>query len=286
MSRCRATVRRIDREALSKRGNPVRYWMVFDAETVPDAELGRRWLKVGPEVNDTDVRQLMLDKRLADTGGQSNFLKPPFHRVVAIAAALIDENGAIRRLGPVGEESDGEAHTLRVFFQVIAELSPRLVGWNSAGFDIPMLLYRAMRHGIATPAFYRIGEPYHGYRKRFDEDSHLDLMDMLSGYGASPRATLDEAACLVGVPGKLEVDGNDVTRLFEDGDLARIRQYCSHDVLTTTLIFMHYAYHRGWLDDDGRHTLEHSARRWVAEDQDGLWGPFQRAWQAVDATRN
>lgn len=258
----------------------MRYWMVFDIETVPDAEMGRRWLGLGA-VDEAEVRRLMGVQRLQDTNGQSDFLKPPFHQVTAIAAALIDDAGVIRRLGPLGDPHDDEEVLLRQFFEVVKELTPRLVGWNSSGFDVPTLLYRAMRWGIPTPAFYQAGEPYHGYRKRFDEESHLDLMDILSGYGASPRASLNEAALLVGVPGKLGVDGSAVADLFDGGQIDRIRQYCSHDVLTTALVFMHYAYHRGWIDAGGLQTFLDSARKWVGEDESQIWQPFRDAWEAI-----
>ena len=258
----------------------MRYWMVFDIETVPDAELGRRWLGLPDADEDAAVRRKMLEARQAETG-HSDFLKPPYHQVAAIAAALIDADGVIRRLGPLGEETHSEAELLRQFFGVIEEVQPRLVGWNTSGFDLPTLLYRAMRHRIATPAFYRIGEPYHGYRKRYDEESHLDLMDILSGYGASARVSLHEMAMLLGFPGKLDVDGSQVMDLFEAGELGRIRRYCSHDVMTTTLVFMEYAYHRGWMDADVKDNLVHSARQWIQDDP-AWWEPFQTAWQALN----
>ncbi len=264
----------------------MRYWMVFDIETVPDPRMGRRWLRLDAGVSDSAVRRQMAEARKEQTGGQSEFLKPPFHQVVAISAALIDDSGVIRRLGPLGDVLDGEAVLLRDFFQVIDELAPRLVGWNTSGFDLPTLLYRAIAHGIATPGFYKIGEPYHGYRKRYDEESHLDLMDVLSGYGASARVSLDEMALMMGVPGKLDVDGQDVVNLFESGQIERIRQYCSHDVLTTTLIFMHYAHHRGWLDDGGMQTLSASAWRWIAEDESNQWDSFRDVWKALDQERH
>ena len=259
----------------------MRYWMVFDIETVPDAVMGRRWLGLPREMSEGEVGRRMMAARQEETGQKTDFLKPPFHQVVAIAAALIDGLGVIRRLGPLGDPNDSEAELLQAFFQVIADLSPRLVGWNTSGFDIPTLLYRAMRHGLPTPAFYGAGEPYHGYRKRFDEESHLDLMDILSGYGASARITLHEGAILLGVPGKLDVDGKDVAELFCEGQIDRIRQYCSHDVLTTTLIFMRYAFHRGWLDGEGLATLRDSAWKWVSRDEAGIWKPFGEAWAAL-----
>ncbi|PSR21916.1 MAG: 3'-5' exonuclease [Sulfobacillus acidophilus] len=261
----------------------MRYWMVFDIETIPDASIGRRWLNVEPTCDDAEVRRRMLAARREQTGQESDFLKPPFHQVVAIAAALIDEEGILRRLGPLGQPHDSEPELLRAFFHAIESLGPRLVGWNTSGFDLPTLVYRAMRHHLAIPAFYHVGEPYHGYRKRYDEESHLDLMDILSGYGASARVSLDEAAMLLGVPGKLEVDGRDVVDLFEGGDIDRIRQYCSHDVLTTTLIFLAYAHHRGWLSEDAAHTLSQSAWRWICEHDAEGWQTFRAAWKTLDA---
>jgi predicted PolB exonuclease-like 3'-5' exonuclease len=168
---------------------------------------------------------------------------------------------------------------VRDFFHIVEEVKPRLVGWNSTAFDLPTLIYRAMRHEIAVPLFYRIGEPYHSYRKRYDEELHLDLMDLLSGYGASARVSLDEAALLLNVPGKMGVDGHHVLELYETGALERIRQYCTHDVLTTTLVFMAYAFHRGWLTREERDRLWLSARRWVWDGPDDLWTPFREAWE-------
>ncbi|MCY0879484.1 MAG: 3'-5' exonuclease [Firmicutes bacterium] len=258
------------------------YWLVFDIETIPDATLGRRWLGAKAGESDAGVRQAMLAARREETG-HSDFLKPPFHQVVAIAAALIDETGDIRRLGPLGQASDAEAELVRHFFRIVEEVKPCLVGWNSAAFDLPTLIYRAMRHEIAVPLFYRIGEPYHSYRKRYDEALHLDLMDLLSGYGASARVSLEEAALLVNVPGKLGVDGHQVIELYEAGDLERIRHYCTHDVLTTTLVFAAYAYHRGWLTEETRDRLWLSARRWVWEGPEEVWAPFRAAWDRLRA---
>lgn len=256
--------------------------MVFDIETVPDAEAGRRWLGLSDDVGDGAVRRAMLEARLNATG-QSDFLKPPFHQVVAISAALIDGDGEIRRLGPLGQAQDGEAALLTDFFQVVEDVQPRLVGWNTSGFDIPTLIYRAVRHHLPTPTFYRVGEPYHGYRKRFDEESHLDLMDILSGYGASARVTLDEMSTVLGVPGKLGVDGSQVMDLFEAGEIAAIRRYCSHDVMSTALVFMHYAFHRGWLDGEQRHRFMTSARRWLIEGDADIWDPYRAAWKTLDS---
>jgi predicted PolB exonuclease-like 3'-5' exonuclease len=73
-------------------------------------------------------------------------------------------------------------------------------------------------------------------------------MDVLSGYGASGRASLETVAQLVGLPGKLGVGGANVWAAYQRGELAAIRNYCETDVLNTYLIFLRFELTRGELD--------------------------------------
>lgn len=252
-------------------------WLIFDIETIPDATVGRRLLSLAPEIGDSEVRQKMLEARLKETG-QTQFLKPAFHQIVAIAAALVDDNGMLRRIRPLGKSGDEESVLVVEFFRIIEEARPRLVGWNSSGFDLPVLIYRALRHGIQAESFYRVGEPYRGYRKRFDEESHIDLMDVLSNYGASARLSLHEMAHLLGVPGKLGVSGDDVEALFESGAVEAIREYCVHDVMTTVLIFGEYAWHRGWMNQTQRDNFRTSVDRLLLESNEPHWARYRANW--------
>ncbi len=194
---------------------------------------------------------------------------------MAIAGAWIAPNGALRQSRALGDPKWSEAELVREAFRIICEGHPRLVGWNTSGFDLPVLIYRAMRHQIAAPAFYQHGEPYHGYRKRFDEESHIDLMDMLSNYGASARLKLDEMATTLGIPGKLEVDGSQAWPLYQASNIEAIRTYGMSNVLTTTLIYAHYALHRGWWDETQATTFKESVATWLDAQAGHDWVALQ-----------
>jgi hypothetical protein len=75
----------------------------------------------------------------------------------------------------------------------------------------------------------------------------MDLADVLTDYGASRMPSLGALAQLVGMPGKMEVDGSKVQSMFEHGRYAEIRDYCLHDVVQTTFVFLRSELLRGRL---------------------------------------
>jgi Predicted 3'-5' exonuclease related to the exonuclease domain of PolB len=62
-----------------------------------------------------------------------------------------DDGWAVDALGAphVGERT--EKALISSFVDRIAQLTPQLVTFNGASFDLPVLRYRAMVHGIAAP---------------------------------------------------------------------------------------------------------------------------------------
>ena len=60
---------------------------VFDIETVPDVEAGRRLYDI-EDLDDKNVGKVMFHKRAAETGG-SEFLRHHLHRIVAISGVLL-----------------------------------------------------------------------------------------------------------------------------------------------------------------------------------------------------
>ncbi|MGH8221510.1 MAG: 3'-5' exonuclease [Woeseiaceae bacterium] len=220
----------------------------FDIETVPDVEFGRRmWQLDG--LSDEDVGTAMMFRRLQETG--SEFLPPHQQRVVAISVALRTADAF--RVWSLGEEDSGEAELVSRFFDGVERYTPDLVSWNGGGFDLPVLHYRALRHGVRAPRYWEIGDRdrdfrYNNYLSRFHW-RHIDLMDVLSGFQPRGRASLEQTAVLLGFPGKLGMSGDRVWPCWLAGDIADIRNYCETDVLNTYLIYLRFEYLRGRLDE-------------------------------------
>jgi predicted PolB exonuclease-like 3'-5' exonuclease len=154
--------------------------LVFDIETVPDVEAGRRLLGLDG-LTDAAVMQAMGALRLQTR--PSDFQPAHLHRIVAISIAL-RRNDEFRVLS-LGSEQDTEGELVRQFFGGIDKYRPVLVSWNGSGFDLPVLHYRALKHAVAAPKYWQMdGEAkWDNYIGRYGF-RHTDLMDVLALYQA------------------------------------------------------------------------------------------------------
>lgn len=215
---------------------------VFDLETVPDMEAARRLLDPGGALDAAALRAA-LDARYAratDAPGKA-FVKAPLHRIVCVGLLLAEREDPEAPFRPtrfaVRHAGDHDEPTLLKRFLGAVRDRPTLVGFNTRGFDLPVLRWRCMAHGIAAPALFR-GEHY---TKRFSPQ-HLDLCELLSDFGATTRPSLAEAAAVIGVAAKPDgMDGLQVEPRAQAGDYAGIAAYCASDVLALWRVFL------GWL---------------------------------------
>jgi predicted PolB exonuclease-like 3'-5' exonuclease len=191
--------------------------LVLDIETVPDREL---WTPP-PE----------------GAPGERDRSFPPLYacRPVVIGVIWLDDDLSCRRIGILGE-GKSEAEMMADFGDFVSRVKPLLVTWNGRSFDLPVLALRALRHGVDFGWYYR----GLGYRYRFSEDGHLDLGDVIADFGAARMTSLDGAARLIGLPGKLGVDGSQVEGLFQAGQMDALRRYCLSDVAQTAFVLLRY----------------------------------------------
>lgn len=218
--------------------------LVFDIETVPDVA-GLRRLHHWDGLADAEVAERALVEREAATGRA--FMPHYLQRVVAISCVFRDDDGL--RVRSLGDVDDGEAKLVHDFFKTVDRYTPQLVSWNGGGFDLPVLNYRGLVHGVAAARYWDLGDDerdfkFNNYIGRY-HTRHLDLMDVLAMYQPRAAAPLDALAKLCGFPGKLGMDGSQVWQAFLDGRLEEIRGYCETDVMNTWMMYCRFQVIRG-----------------------------------------
>ena len=254
--------------------------LAFDIETVPDVAGLRLLHGMDTTLSDAEVAEFAFARRRAQSS--SDFLPLHLHRIVAISCALRD--GDSFRVWSLGSASDGEADLIRRFFDGVDKYTPQLVSWNGGGFDLPVLNYRALVHGLCCARYWDLGDDdrefrFNNYINRF-HSRHLDLMDVLSMYQGRAAAPLDQMARLCGFPGKLGMDGSAVWDAFQGGGIADIRSYCETDVTNTYLLFLRFQRMRGVLDE-ARYADECAlVRATLGRAPEPHWREFIDAWPA------
>lgn len=218
---------------------------VFDCETIPDIDSLRK--AYGYEGDDKEVANLAFLTQKEKTG--SEFLPVNFHKVVAISAVLSDDFGKFIRVNTI--EGDNEKKKIYDFINFINKRNPRLVSFNGKGFDLPMLMVRAMKYNIQAQAYFETNNKelnknkWENYRSRYDGLFHLDLLDHISDFRAVGGLSLDLLCKSLNLPGKYDTHGDQVNELYYDKKLDKIYEYCESDTLNTYWLFLKYTLLKG-----------------------------------------
>ena len=252
--------------------------LVFDIETVPDVGGARRLRPVWSSLSDAELAQRLFEERREKTG--SDFLPLHLHRVVAISCVFRDDAGF--RVRSIGTPEDDEGRLIQAFFATVDRYTPQLVSWNGGGFDLPVLHYRGLIHGVHAARYWDLGQDdrdfrYNNYISRY-HTRHIDLMDLLAMYQPRASAPLDDLAKLCGFAGKLGMDGSRVWDAFQAGGIEQIRNYCETDVVNTYLLYMRFQRMRGVFDETGHGTEEQLVRDSLAALPQPHWQEYLSAW--------
>ena len=181
-------------------------------------------------------------------------------RVIAIGMLAATRSGEGYGIEKLACGTGDERHLLDRFWTFVERRQPLIVTWNGRGFDLPVLLHRAMLHKVQAKTWFG-GSRTASYGYRYSADGHCDLMDQLTDYGAVQKTSLGLTAAALGFAGKCEADGSQVEALFNDGKVAEIAAYCETDVLNLYGIFLRWAHLTGRIDDP---SLEQSLARMSA----------------------
>jgi predicted PolB exonuclease-like 3'-5' exonuclease len=251
---------------------------VFDIETVPDVASGRR-LHDLVDLTDKEVADAMFKMRREETGG-SEFLRLHLQRIVTISAVLRSKDQI--KVWSLGDVNASEKELIERFYAGIDKYRPTLISWNGGGFDLPVLHYRSLLHGISAPSYWETGDGdqsfrWNNYLSRYHY-RHTDLMDVLSGYQSRACAPLDEIASMLGFPGKMGMSGALVWEYFQRGELMSIRNYCETDVLNTYLVYLRFELVRGKLTQQQYDQECARLREYLQSESKPHFNEFLQAW--------
>jgi hypothetical protein len=227
--------------------------LVFDIETIAD---------LTPDNRDA-IAALAKERNV--TPEEYGALCPPLARVVCIAwfdlaaqklaagfdatlcrdepprsVAVDNGSGAARTVVDCDVQAcTGEAQLLAEFGKVVErhlqQANSRLVTFNGRGFDLPVLVHRSIKHRVTQGReLLSTAATENRYRPLL----HLDLMDVVTFSGASPRWPMAAYAIGYGFRSpKNDLSGSQVSAAVQAGRIVDVVRYCAGDVIATAHIY-------------------------------------------------
>lgn len=253
---------------MEETGPRIKY-LVFDVEAIADGELIRRIRYPKETLTAEDAIARYRAELLEERG--SDVIPWTFMLPCSVAIAKVDENFRMNGLS-VLDAPRFRPHVIAAdFWRGWSHYNrPTLVTFNGRGYDLPVLEMAAFRFGIAQPQWFNVeARTYEQARNRYNIDSHIDLMDLFSNFGAARiSGGLNLLANLIGKPGKTGIDGSMVQGMFDRGEIEAINDYCRCDVLDTYFVFLRSRVLTGKLTIETEQERVAECREWLEERRD------------------
>ena len=260
-------VNSISAEILSRRdkapaAGPTTAFLVFDTESVPDGRLLARVKYPGETLTPEEAVERARKEAREQARDGSDFLPVTFQVPVAVCVLRVGPDFLPQALACLDAPAFRTTEMVRQFWRGVSVYSKaKLVTFNGRGFDLPLMELAAFDHGCSARDYFASS------RNRFN-GNHLDLFDWLSNFGAFRLVGGLDLMAKRGVRppgvGKMQVAGDQVYAMYQEGKRQEINDYCMFDTLDTYFVFLRTRVLMGDMTAAQEEQLSRRARAWLA----------------------
>lgn len=243
-------------------------WLVFDVEAVADGDLVARVRYPLEQLTGAEAIARYRAELVAERGEGKDVIPPSFMLPISVAVAKISNDYRLIDLAVLDAPHYRPHVITQKFWQGWQHYGlPTLVTFNGRGYDLPVLELAAFRYGLSVPAWFNVdARSFEQSRNRYNSEAHLDLMDLISNFGAMRvNGGLNLLANLIGKPGKTGIDGSKIQDMYDSGEAEAINDYCRCDVLDTYFVFLRTRVLLGKLKLEQEHEIVAETKQWLEQ---------------------
>jgi predicted PolB exonuclease-like 3'-5' exonuclease len=219
---------------------------VLDIETRVDKPLLNRVFFARGGISD-DEAYLRFQEDLKSRG--SDFFPVTLHVPISMTIGHVSDDHILRHIQTLGVPDASEESVVSQFWAFLENFGGCLITFNGRRFDLPVLELAAMRWGISAPRYFDTSD---SARSRNSPERHLDLCEYVTNFReVGLRGGMDLLLKMVGLPGKLAMNGGMVQEYFDTERYDEIHRYCRADVIQTYFLFLRIQLMRGRLSKTG-----------------------------------
>jgi predicted PolB exonuclease-like 3'-5' exonuclease len=216
--------------------------LAFHIKTIPDTDGLRILYDLPQDTSAKDVANIAYHQARQQHG--TEFLPLYQQRICAISCVL--RAGENLKVWSLASNNAPEAEIIQSFFAVIDQYKPQIISWNGNAFDLPVLHYRALIHGVNASAYWAL----YGVDLGINGHSpvcHLDLMAKLDAFSHHTNTALNDLAKLCGFSGQSSLDGAKLWDIYKAGGIDAIRADGEVAVTNIQLLYLRFQLMRGQL---------------------------------------
>ena len=268
-------------------------YFVFDVESVADGALVSRLRYPGQGLEPVEAVQRYRTELMEQYN--SDFIPYTFQLPVSVAIGKVSADFRLLDL-VVLDEPEFRPHIITENFWRgwQAYKQPAFVTFNGRGFDVPLLELAAFRYGLNLANWFLPNtKGFEQPRNRYNQRGHIDLCELMTNFGSTRfNGGLNLAANLIGKPGKMDVQGDMVQDMYDQGRLQEINDYCRCDVLDTYFVFLRSRVMVGQLTLEDEQARIAEVKAWLQQRSDEMpayrhyldnWGDWVNPWK-IDKT--
>ncbi|MEZ6056476.1 MAG: 3'-5' exonuclease [Planctomycetaceae bacterium] len=239
-------------------------YLVFDIETIADGELISRVKYPLDDLSPADATARFRAEQLEKNG--TDILPPTYMLPISVVVGKVGPDFRLIDLVALDEPQFRPWVITKGFWNGWRHYQrPTFVTFNGRGYDMPIMELAAYRYGLAVPDWFDpTGPSYQQRRNRYNSESHFDLLDFFTNFGAMRLSGgLNLMANLIGKPGKTNIDGSQVQDLYDSGKVREVNDYCRCDVLDTYFVFLRSRVILGLLSLEQEQLIVEETKQWL-----------------------
>jgi predicted PolB exonuclease-like 3'-5' exonuclease len=233
-------------------------YLIIDTESVPDGRLLR--LVKYPELSLSDDEAIDKAQQEARENSYtgSDFLPVTFQLPVSVCVARVGRDFSLERITCLDAPHYRPKEIVCQFWAGLEKHHAKLVTFNGRGFDMPLLELAGYRYACPALSYFQ--------KSRNRYSGAIDLLEWFTNFGAyRMNGGLNLLAKMLGLPGKMNVTGDQVLKLYRERRLQEINDYCMCDTLDTYFVFLRTRVMMGELSFEREVELVAAAREYLRE---------------------
>jgi 3'-5' exonuclease len=206
-------------------------FLVVDTESVPDGRLLAAVKYPGENLSPEEAVARAQSEARETSWNNSDFIPVTFQVPVGVCVLRVGSDFSLQTFAYLDAPQFRPREIVSKFWYAVSWYKAKLVTFNGRGFDIPLMELAAYRYGFCLKDHYLDRNRYKG--------SHVDLQEFLTNFGAYRlNGGINLLAKLLGLPGKMDVKGDQVYQMYREGKYQEINDYCLCDTLDTYFVFL------------------------------------------------